>query len=88
MYNGYNKRIYFGTIMFLSEMKEYVPLEFITPYNLAEKYLGEMEAFLIDRLNPELNVKSERIGEMEELGVVHIQNFSDVTMFMHDNFVY
>ena len=47
-----------------------------------------MEAFLIDRLNPELNVKSERIGEMEELGVVHIQNFSDVTMFMHDNFVY
>lgn len=88
MYNVYNKRIYFGTIMFLSEMKEYVPLEFITPYNLAEKYLGEMEAFLIDRLNPELNVKSERIGEMEELGVVHIQNFSDVTMFIHDYFVY
>lgn len=88
MYNGYNKRIYFGTIMFLSEMKEYVPLEFITPYNLAEKYLGEMEAFLIDRLNPELNVKSEKIGELEELDVVHIQNFSDMTLFMHNCFLY
>ena len=45
MYNGYYKRIYFGTIMFWLEMKEYVPLEFITSYNFAEKYLGEMEAF-------------------------------------------
>ena len=87
-YNCYNKRIYFGTITFLSEMKEYVPLEFIIPYDLAKKYLGEMEALLIDRLNPELNVRRERIGKMENLGVVHIQNFSDVTMFMHDYFVY
>lgn len=87
-YNYYNKRIYFGTITFLSEMKEYVPLEFITPYDLAKKYLGEMEALLIDRLNPELNVRRERIWEMENLGVVHIQNFSDVTKFMHDYFVY
>lgn len=30
----------------------------------------------------------ERIWEMENLGVVHIQNFSDVTKFMHDYFVY
>lgn len=87
IYQGYSKRIYFGTIMFLSET-EYVPLEFITPYNLAEKYLGEMEAFLIDRLNPELNSKSERIGDLENLSVVHIQNFSNVSMFMHDYFVY
>ena len=87
-YIGYNKRIYYGTIMFLSKTKEYVPLEFITPYELAEKYLGEMEAFLIDRLKPELNVKNEQIGEMENLGVVHIQNFSNVSMFMHDYFIY
>lgn len=33
--------------MFLSVAKEYVPLEFITPYNLTEKYLGKMETFLI-----------------------------------------
>lgn len=61
---------------------------FAVPHNLAEKYLGEMEAFLIDRLNPELNVKSEKIGELEELDVVHIQNFSDMTLFMHDCFLY
>lgn len=47
-----------------------------------------MEAFLINRLNPELNVKSERIGELEELGMVYIQNFSNEIMFMHDYFVY
>lgn len=87
IYQMYNKRIYFGTIMFLSET-EYIPLEFITPYNLAEKYLGEMEAFLIDRLNPELNIKKEQIGELENLSVVHVQNFSNVSMFMHDYFVY
>lgn len=88
IYNGYEKRIYFGTIMFLSKSKEYVPLEFIAPYDMAEKYLGEMEAFLIDRLNPELNVKNEQIGDLENLSVVHIQNFSNVSMFMHDCFLY
>ncbi len=74
--------------MFLSKTKDYVPLEFVTPYDLAEKYLGEMEAFLIDRLKPELNVKNEQIGEMENMAVVHIQNFTNVSMFMHDYFVY
>lgn len=41
-----------------------------------------MEAILIDRLKPELNAKSERFSDLENLSVVHIQNFSDV--FMHD----
>lgn len=88
IYKGYDKRIYFGTVMFLSKSKEYVPLEFITPYHLAEKYLGEMEAFLIDRLSPELNSRGERIGELYDLSVVHIQNFSNVSGFLHDYFVY
>lgn len=74
--------------MFLSETKEYVPLEFITPFEEAQRYLGEMEAFLIDRLHPELNVKSEDVGELKDLGVVHIQNFSDVSNFMNDYFIY
>jgi hypothetical protein len=87
-YQRYNKRIYFGTIMFLSEIKEYIPLEFITPYSIAERYLGEMEALLIERLNPELNVKSERMGELKNLSVVHIQNYSGISSFMNDFFVY
>ena len=32
--------------MFLSDDKEYVPLEFISPYSRAERYLSEMEAYL------------------------------------------
>lgn len=47
-----------------------------------------MEAFLIDRLQPELNVKSETVGELKNLSVVHIQNFSDVSNFMNDFFIY
>ncbi|MDO5151259.1 MAG: hypothetical protein Q4D76_17995 [Oscillospiraceae bacterium] len=87
-YHDYYKRIYFGTVMFLSETREYVPLEFITPFQDAKRYLGEMEAFLIDRLQPELNVKNEKVGKLEHLGVVHIQNFSDVSDFMNDYFIY
>lgn len=87
IYKNYDKRIYFGTITFLSSTKDYVPLEFITPLEDAQKYLSEMEAFLINRLNPELNVKSENVGELENLSQVHIQNFSEVSNFMNDYFV-
>lgn len=87
-YNEYCKRVYFGTIMFLSKEKEYVPLEFIEPFSEAERYLSEMEAFLIAWFNPELNIKSEKIGEMRDLGVVHIQNFSEKLTFLNDYMVY
>ena len=87
VYQNYNKRIYFGTAVFLSK-NEYIPLEFIRPYMLAKKYLGNIEAFLIDRLKPELNVKYESIGELKNLSLVHIQNFSEEPIFMRDCFVY
>jgi len=87
-YHDYYKRVYFGTIMFISKNKEYVPLEFITPFIVAKKYLSEMEAVLIDRLQPELNVKSEIMGELKNLGIIHIQNFSEVSDFMNDSFIY
>lgn len=83
-YHNYYKRVYFGTVMFLSYSKEYIPLEFITPFEEAERYLGEMEAFLIDRLQPELNIKSEDVGELNELSEVYIQNFSDEFNFMNE----
>ena len=87
-YQRFKKRIYFGTIMFLSEKKDYIPLEFITPYSMAERYLGELEAFLIERLNPELNIKSENVGELKDLREIHIQNSSGISSFMNDYFVY
>ena len=87
IYNGYNKRVYFGTVMFLSDDKEYVPLEFISPYSRAERYLSEMEAYLIERLNPELNKKKEPLHLLENLSSVLIQNFSEENAFMKDFFV-
>lgn len=86
-YNIYSKRIYFGTITFLSKENEYVPLEFITPYLEANKFLCQMEALLISHFNPELNVKSEQVGEMQDL-IVHIQNFSDASAFLDNYMVY
>ncbi len=86
-YDGFHKRVYFGTVTFLSKDKEYVPLEFITPYDEAEKCLGEMEALLISWFNPELNVRSEDVGRFKKLDV-HIQNFSNVSDFLHDYIVY
>lgn len=74
--------------MFLSDTGEYVPLEFITPFEEAQRYLGGMETFLIDRVQPELNVKSEDVGELKDLGVIHIQNFCDVSNFMNDYLIF
>lgn len=77
-------------MMFLSETKEYVPFEFIIQFKEAQRYLSELKAFLIDGLHSKLNVNSEYAGELKELGVVqvYIQNFSDVSNFMNDYFVY
>ena len=70
--------------MFLSDDKEYVPLEFISPYSRA---VSEMEAYLIERLNPELNKKKEPLHLLENLSSVLIQNFSEENAFMKDFFV-
>lgn len=87
-YRQYDKRVYFGTIMFLSKEKQYVPLEFILPYEKAKNYLDWMEGFLIEKLHPELNDRQENMGEMSKISLVHIQNFSDVSDFMNDRFIY
>ena len=86
-YAMFNKRIYFGTITFLSKDKKYVPLEFITPYSEANNLLSEMEGLLISHFTPELNVKSEQVGDMNDI-VVHIQNFSDTSSFLDNYIVY
>ena len=46
-----------------------------------------MEAYLIDRLNPELNKKKEPLYLLEKLSGVMIQNFSEESAFMKDRFV-
>ena len=49
---------------------------------------GEMEAYLIERLNPELNKKKEPLHLLENLSSVLIQNFSEENAFMKDFFVW
>ncbi len=53
----------------------------------SKKYLSEMEAYLIERLNPELNKKKEPLHLLENLSSVLIQNFSEENAFMKDFFV-
>lgn len=86
MYKNYNKRVYFGTITFLSENSDYLPLEFIKPYKLAKKCLAEMEALLITYFNPELNERKEKYSKLENL-VIHIQNFTGVSDYLQDYIV-
>ena len=86
-YKEFDKRVYFGTIMLLSEEQQYIPLEFIFPYEKARNYLDWMEGFLLEKLHPELNDRLEYVGEMEKVSTVHIQNFTDVSDFMNDIFL-
>ena len=43
-----------------------------------------MEAYLIERLNPELNKKKEPLHLLENMSGVMIQNFSEESAFMKD----
>ncbi|WP_280149097.1 hypothetical protein [Bacillus safensis] len=54
-YEGLSKHIYFGTVVFLDDKKNYMPLEFIQPFEDAKNLLSNLEAGLIYDLKPELN---------------------------------
>jgi hypothetical protein len=54
-YSSFTKRLYLCQVMFLSQSKQYLPLEWIKPYETAKKFLDDAESDLIFRLQPELN---------------------------------
>ncbi|MDM5220339.1 hypothetical protein QUF86_06170 [Peribacillus sp. NJ11] len=54
-YEGLSKHIYFGTVVLLDYEKNYMPLEFIQPFEDAKSLLSNLEAGLIYNLKPELN---------------------------------
>lgn len=85
-YAQYYKRVYFGTVTFLSSKKDYIPMEFITPLQEAKKYLSETEGLLIAWFNPELNIKNEKMGRMRKVNI-HIHNFTNVSDFLNDYIV-
>lgn len=85
-YQDYKKRVYFGTITFISSSNNYLPLEFVYPLSKAKELLSNTEALLISWINPELNTKNEDMGELR-CCMISIENYSDVTKFMHGHLI-
>lgn len=56
-YNSLEKNIYFGCIMFLTDEKEYLPLEWIYPMEDSLSLLDSIESGLIYHFKPELNTQ-------------------------------
>ncbi|MCU9553270.1 hypothetical protein OE319_07065 [Bacillus cereus] len=54
-YEGLSKHIYFGTVAFLDNKKQYMPLEFIQPFKDSKNLLRNLESGLIYKFKPELN---------------------------------
>lgn len=87
IYNKYKKRVYFGTVLFLDNQNNYLPLEYITPLSDAKKILTYTEATLIQYFKPELNKQMVNKGCIPISTTFHIQNFTDTTPFLKDIFV-
>lgn len=87
IYDSYKKRVYFGTIMFLDKEKNYIPLEYVTPLNIAKKILADTEAILIRYFKPELNKQLVNTRDVAMQTIFRIQNFTDTSPFLNDIFV-
>lgn len=77
MYEGKMKSIYFGTVTFLSNKNEYMPLEFIQPYKDASDLLESLEAGLIFNIKPELNSTHRNKNNASFNMIVNIENHSE-----------
>lgn len=87
IYDNYKKRVYFGTVVFLDDNSEYLPLEYITPLNTAKELLAFTEMILINYFKPELNTQYKNINSPISTQF-HIQNFTDTSPFLNDVFVF
>ena len=85
-YDGLPKRVYLGAIVLLDDDKLYQPLEWVKPIERAESLLKSVEAQLIYRYKPELNTHHIGVDNAKWPVSLHIQNFSGVTSFLHDEF--
>ena len=86
IYNNHQKKVYFGTIVFVTKEKEYLPLEFISNLRDANILLDKIEKMLISYFQPELNIMSRQYENSPLNTTIHIQNF--ITNFLNDVFVY
>lgn len=78
------KKIYFGTVMFLSN-DGYIPLEFLEDEKELALLLTQIESTLIAALRPELNT-DYKLGTRHKISSqVHIQNTT--SNFLNDKFI-
>lgn len=88
-YDGLSKRVYFGSIVLLSENADYLPLEWIKPLELALQLLSSIEAQVIYHFKPELNTQHIRHDNVRwKFPLLQIQNFTDVSDFLDDKSVW
>jgi hypothetical protein len=84
MYDGFTKRVYIGAIYLLADDKSYQPIEWVKPLETAEALLTSIEAQLIFNFKPQLNTQHMNSNNTLWPISLHINNFTDVTTFMHD----
>ncbi|WP_025683989.1 hypothetical protein [Paenibacillus maysiensis] len=82
VYEGLSKHIYFGTVVFLDDGKNYMPLEFIQPIEDAKSLLSSLEAGLIYELKPELNTTYRNKNYARFDMLVNIENHSSRSNFL------
>jgi len=88
-YDGMSKRVYFGSVVLLSNDVEYFPLEWVRPLEMAKQLLSSIEAQVIYHFMPELNTHHVYHDNVKwKFPSLHIQNFTNVTEFLDDEFVW
>lgn len=87
-YDGMSKRVYFGSIVLLSDTKDYYPLEWVRPLEFAKQLLSSIEAQVIYHFAPELNTHHIYHDNVRwKFPSLLVQNFTDETDFLDDEFV-
>ncbi|MBE7526264.1 hypothetical protein FBR06_08805 [Betaproteobacteria bacterium PRO4] len=59
-------------------------LKWVKPFDRVESILKNIEAQLIDRHKPELNTHHAQADNAKWPVLLHIQNFSGISLFLHD----
>ena len=81
-YDGLKKTLYMGTIVLLDDI-DYLPIEWISPLEKAERLLSAIEAQLIFDFQPELNTHHRDRFNAEWQTPINIENHSGFSEFLH-----
>lgn len=87
-YGGLKKRLYRCCVVLLSDRKNEIPIEWITPYEAGKKMLSIFESLLIYHFQPELNTQLKSKPPQTSIGSIHIQNVTYKTSFLNDDVIF